>query len=387
MRIVIDATAAVSGGKLYLENLIELLSKSGSKHEFIIIHAGDLDQLASSLRGQNVDFYRIDVLADIRIPGIPPGLWRMFWRRFFLSRLITRFQADLIFSNSGFAPVGKKRNYKVLIALHNSMPLREELIAEERSLVLRLRLIWLRRMIHRSLMNCDGAIVFSNDTERTIREKFGDLKVKPKVIYHGIDWKPVAINIEAPKYLKLDRPYLLYVSQFHRYKNVIRLLKAFAQVTANNQDLTLVLIGEKADPLYWNEVESTIESLNIGNRIISLGSCPREELLSIYQNALAFIHPSLAETCSFPLLEALAVGLPIAAARMSALPEIAADAALYFNPYEVQEIASVLKMLIENDDLRQDLSERALKRASVFSWQTTAIKTMNIIEEIALIDK
>jgi hypothetical protein len=61
-------------------------------------------------------------------------------------------------------------------------------------------------------------------------------------------------------------------------------------------------------------------------------ACPREELLGSIATPSPFVHPSLAETCSFPLLEALALGLPIAAARMSALPEIAADAAIYFDP-------------------------------------------------------
>lgn len=386
MKIVLDATAAVSGGKLYLEKLIEQLAKAGSPHYFVILHAGDLDHLVDSFSKCNIHFHRIDFLATLRIPVIPPGFWRMLWRKFFLSRLLDQLGADLLFSNSGFAPRQGKRRYRVLIALHNSMPLRKELIAEETSLILRMRLVWLRRMIHQSLKNCDGAIVFSSDTARTIEEQFQDIRVRPRVIYHGIDWQREPQDQSDLTSVLPGRSYLLYVSQFHRYKNLVRLVEAFASVAKESPDLTLLLIGEKADPVYWKEVQSTVNRLGISEQIVYLGSCPRERLLDIYQNALAFVHPSMAETCSFPLLEALAVGLPVAAARMSALPEIADDAALYFDPYDVRDMASVLKEVIDNEDLRQDLSARAHQRASLFSWHKTAEKTMKMIDEVGTTD-
>lgn len=383
MKIVIDATAAVSGGRHYLEKLIEHLSQRNSAHRFTIIHTGDLDHLNSKYTSEQLTFYRLDHLGRISLPLVPAGAWRMLWRKLFLPRLIDRLGADLVFSNSGYAPRRKGRKYRVLIALHNSMPLREELIAEERSWLLRLRLVWLRRMIRRSLEDCDAAIIFSDDTRRTIKEKFVDIDVDLRVIHHGIDleWEEEqpgrAASAPIPR-----RPYLLYVSQFHRYKNVIRLLEAFAMVAARNPDLSLVLVGEKADRLYWREIETTVGRTGIGERLVYLGSCPREQLKRLYGGALAFVHPSLAETCSFPLLEAMAVGLPIAAARMSALPEIGGDAAHYFDPYDVTAMANALNNLIDHDDLRQELSRRALERAASFCWQRTTQQTLAVFEEM-----
>ncbi|MBK6799332.1 MAG: glycosyltransferase [Acidobacteria bacterium] len=83
----------------------------------------------------------------------------------------------------------------------------------------------------------------------------------------------------------------------------------------SSKDLKLVLVGEKADPDYWREIEAEIQTLNLKDRVVHVPACPREELIAVYHNAAAFVHPSLAETCSFPLLEALAMGLPIAAAN------------------------------------------------------------------------
>lgn len=389
MRIIIDATAAVSGGKLYLEKLISQFAATPSADQFVVIHGGDLDQLEAALRCDNIRFHRVDILSCFRLPAtftrlFPPGLWRMLWRKFFLPNLLDQLRPDLLFSNSAFVPPRRDRRFPTVIALHNSMPLRDELIAEETSWLLQLRLIWLRRMIHRSLQNCDTAIVFSHDTRRTIELKFPDV-VKPlEVIHHGIDWQGgQGDNPDQTATPPSTRPpYLLYVSQFHRYKNVGRLLEAFAIIAGTFPDLQLVLIGDKADPAYWEEVESTIQHLKLETRVRYLPACPREELLSLYRNALAFVHPSLAETCSFPLLEALVLELPIAAARMSALPEIAADAAIYFDPYQPAEIAEVLSLIVSNEDLRQELSRLAKRRAAAFSWELSAHQTREVFERI-----
>lgn len=388
MRIIIDATAAVSGGKLYLEKLIGQFAVTPSTDQFVVIHGGDLDHLESTLHSENIRFQRVDILSSFRLPTIitrlfPPGLWRMLWRKYFLSNLLDQLEPDLLFSNSGFAPPRRNRQFRTVIALHNSMPLREELIAEETSWLLRLRLVWLRRMIHRSLQNSDMAIVFSHDTRKTIELKFPDVHNPIQVIHHGIDWQADADSNQPPDPGPVRHPYLLYVSQFHRYKNVGRLLEAFALIADSFPDLELVLIGDRSDPAYWKEVQSTIHNLKLEKRVRYLPSCPREELLNLYRNSLAFVHPSLAETCSFPLLEAMALGLPIAAARMSALPEIAGDAALYFDPYQPEDIAAVLSLIISKEDLRNELSRLAKRRAATFSWEQAACQTLEVFKRIA----
>jgi glycosyltransferase involved in cell wall biosynthesis len=94
------------------------------------------------------------------------------------------------------------------------------------------------------------------------------------------------------------------------------------------------------------------------------------------------MHPSLAETCSFPLLEAMAMGVPIAAARVSALPEIAGDAAVYFDPYDPGEIAEMMDRLIWDGKLRDELSCKAIERAESFSWSETARQTLQVFEQV-----
>jgi glycosyltransferase involved in cell wall biosynthesis len=385
MKIVIDATAAISGGKLYLEKLLPQLAEIDSQHEFIIFHAGDLDALAAALGG-HFKFHRA------AIPLLRDGQWagasvlRMLWRKLILPAHLRRIEPDLLFSNSGAVPRRRPAKTKVVIALHNCMPLREELIDEERSAVRRWRLRLLRRQMRDALRACDGSVAFSEDTRIRIRENFRELSHTPSVVHHAMDWGEQERNAQVRqddlRRLGIAHPYLLYVSQFHRYKNVLRLLEAFARLAANHSSLTLVLTGAAADRSYWREVESAITRLNLHGRVAHIRACPRQELIALYRGALAFVQPSLAETCSFPLLEALAMGVPTAAARMSALPEMAGDAAIYFDPYNVTEMAQAMDSLVWDEQLRDELSRRAIAQAAKFSWQEAARRTLEVFERV-----
>ncbi|MBP6822987.1 MAG: hypothetical protein KA368_15670, partial [Acidobacteria bacterium] len=168
MKIVIDATAAISGGKLYLEKLLPQFAEIESRHEFVILHAGDLDRLAATIDDQRFSFLRAN------IPFLKDGQWagasilRMLWRKFVLPIHLRRLQPDLLFSNSGAVPKWKPAKTRTMIALHNCMPLDEELIAEESSPIRRLRLKMLRRQMREALQSSDGSIAFSEDTRRRI---------------------------------------------------------------------------------------------------------------------------------------------------------------------------------------------------------------------------
>ncbi len=390
MKILVDATAAISGGRLYLEKLLPQLAEHHSNHEFLIFHTGDLDSLANQLADERFRFVRVT------IPFLRDGQWagasvlRLLWRKFVLPSHLRRLQPDLFFSNSGTVPRSKPAKTKTVIALHNCMPLNAQLIAEERSIVRRWRLKLLRRQMRKALQACDVSLAFSEDTRRQIAENFGVLPHVPAVVHHAIDWgereRLATVDGNGLQRLGVAQPYLLYVSQFHRYKNVLRLLEAFARLSQQLQldlaQLQLILVGAAADLAYWNEIEETIDRLNLRGRVVHVPACPREQLIALYRGALAFVQPSLAETCSFPLLEALALGVPAAVARQSALPEMAGDAAIYFDPYSVEEMARAMERLVWDESLRGELRQRAIAQAAKFTWERTARQTLQVFEDI-----
>jgi glycosyltransferase involved in cell wall biosynthesis len=387
MRILIDATAAMSGGKVYLAHLLPELARRAVGHELIVIHNGDfagLDALPDA--AATVRLQQVAGLGARNDAWLGKAVLKLVWRLIVFPLDLRRLRPDVLLSNAGFVPGWKPRRLRVVLALHNSMPLRAELIADERSALRRWRLQLLRRLMGRAVRQSAATIVFSQDTRTRVRQCFAVAPERVSVVYHGMDWgaaeRQTPVNEAALARLGLRRPYFLYVSQFHRYKNLLPLIEAFGQVAARHPAVTLALVGDLADADYWREVEQRIAALGLRERIVHVAACERAALQSVYRGALAFVHPSLAETCSFPLLEALALGVPVAAARMSALPEIAGDAAVYFDPHRADELAAVLERLITDEPLRAELSQRAAARAEQFTWAAAAEQTLAVLEAV-----
>lgn len=387
MQIVIDATAAVSGGRVYLSHLLPELFEQAATHQFIIFHHGDLDELPDIQGHPRFDFRKV------RMPGIAAENWlfasaiKFLWRLFILPWHLHHLCPELFFSNAGSAPAFAPTRTRMIVALHNSMPLRDELVRQEKSAWRRVRLHLLRKMLRRTVRRCQGVIVFSEDSAQSLRTFAGRECPELFVVRHGIDWN--VAQRERPmsqtllKEMRIVQPFLLYVAHLHRYKNILRLIQAFDLLAPRHPQLHLLIIGGTGDADYQREVIAQIQASPFSERIRLRSECSRRELLAMYRAAACFVHPSLAETCSFPLLEALAMGLPVAASRMSALPEMAGDAAIYFDPESSADIADKLHTVLSDEKLRQALRGRAINRAAAFSWKQTAAQTLKVFEKVS----
>ncbi|NOT62051.1 MAG: glycosyltransferase, partial [Acidobacteria bacterium] len=189
MRILIDATAAMSGGKVYLEHLLPPLLQLAREHEFLILHNGELAECAVPDEAARVQWRAIGGLSASHQVWIGKAFIKFLWRLFVLPYLLWRWQPDVFFSNAGFAPRWLPRRTRAVLALHNSMPLRAELIAAERSPLHRWRLQLLRQLIVRSTRRAAAVIVFSHDTRERLLACCGTLPFQPDVVYHGNEWQ------------------------------------------------------------------------------------------------------------------------------------------------------------------------------------------------------
>jgi glycosyltransferase involved in cell wall biosynthesis len=380
--ILIDATASVSGGAVYLLNLLLSWTRSTPRFRFVVFHTKDLDLTGIRDRVDWITF------REVAIPGFFARNWlvgsvlKMLWRAFILPIHLWFTEPDVLFSNSGTLPGFVPHRVKSVIAIHNSMPFQPDQWIHERSWIRRLRLALLHRQSTRTLSRGVECIVFSQDLRMRVVQ-MGGREDQCTVIHHGIEWGEKERTSAISKDLEVgDIPYLLYVSQLHRYKNVARLLEAFSRLNGNYPDIQLVIVGHLTDREYAVEISSRIHSLGLNHSVKIVPGAQRSELIEYYRQSIGIVYPSLVENCPFPLLESMAMGKPIAASRIGAIREVCADAAIYFDPYYPEDMAIVMEELVSNEGLRLELSARALIRAEAFTWEDASRRTLEIFDNL-----
>lgn len=205
------------------------------------------------------------------------------------------------------------------------------------------------------------------------------------VIPHGVDFdvysprnKLESQSSVCDRY-SIRAPYVLYISRIeHPGKNHARLIRAFARMKSET-DLPhqLVLVG--SDWTRAEEVHRVADKTGLNDDVRFTGFVDGADLPDLYRGADLFVFPSLFEGFGMPILEAMACGVPVACSNISSLPEVAGDAAAYFDPSDESSIANVLGDLLSNPDARNRYAEAGLQRVAAFSWSAAAESTLHAI--------
>ncbi|HLZ09590.1 MAG TPA: glycosyltransferase family 1 protein, partial [Chloroflexota bacterium] len=185
--------------------------------------------------------------------------------------------------------------------------------------------------------------------------------------------------------LGISGPYLLYVGGFDRRKNVDRLVEAFARLKRERKfKHSLYLVGtvRTGEALFYDP-RSDLERDGLEGSIGLLGQCSDDEIQALLDGADAFVFPSSYEGFGLPPLEAMASGTPVICSNASSLPEVVGDAGVMFDPLLVEDIMSAITRVVDDKDLRLDLSRRGLERARGFTWNQTMEATFQIYETVA----
>ena len=215
-------------------------------------------------------------------------------------------------------------------------------------------------------------IAVSNKTKEDIIEFYGSsFADKIEVVYHGSSLKTPDSTNEIINFNSRFGKYFLFTGARKNYKNFLFLIESCAEFLIE-KDLTMVCTGT---PFSAKE-KAYLKSLNVSDRIIHYFASDKE-LFWLYKNALAFIFPSYYEGFGIPILEAFEAGTPCLLAKSSCFPEIAEDAALYFDPKDKNEIVSAMSEVL-NQNLSEKLIEKGKKRLADFSWEKTAEKTTEV---------
>jgi glycosyltransferase involved in cell wall biosynthesis len=186
---------------------------------------------------------------------------------------------------------------------------------------------------------------------------------------------PLAAAEVRQRFALGDGPIVLTVGTRKPHKNLPRLLAALPGVIAACPEATLVLAGNPT--AHEGELRGQAQRLELGRHVTFLPYVAPDELEGLYAAADCFVLPSLNEGFGLPLLEAMGRGLPIACSNVSAMPEVAGEAARYFDPSSVEAIAAALIALLADRPLREELSARGRARVAELTWQATAHATLS----------
>lgn len=235
----------------------------------------------------------------------------------------------------------------------------------------------------------DALIADSENTKMDIVRHLGFPESKITVIYpSGHEGFSQMYNLQAHKSLcgrlGIQEKYLLAVGTLEPRKNIFRLIEAFLKFRSSDKKKSyqLVIIGsiDFAHGKFLKQLRSKYPDL--GKDVLFPGYISREDLKLLYAGSSAFLFPSLYEGFGIPVLEAMASGTPVLTSHLSSLPEVAGEAALYVDAYNVNAIAEGIQRIIEDQPLRNDLIQKGLQQVKRFSWRETARKTLRVYENI-----
>ena len=176
----------------------------------------------------------------------------------------------------------------------------------------------------------------------------------------------------------LPFPYLLCLSNRKRHKNEFRVVEAFAN-SGLAGSLHLVFSGNPT-----RELARRIQRFHIRGKVHFLGIVPEARLPTLYRGAEALVFPSLYEGFGLPILEAMACGTPVVTSNVTAMPEVAGDAAVLVDPASVEQIADAIGRVMLDTSLRAELQKKGPARAAQFSWAKTAGKVHDLLAEAAI---
>jgi glycosyltransferase involved in cell wall biosynthesis len=370
-RIGIDArlfgTAHATGIGAYTEELIANLLTLDTENKYVAFVLPEVADTfpfyAKNLKKWPVNFRHYTYSEQVLYPAI-----------------LTKAKLDLIHYTNFNTPVFFK-NIKSVVTVHDLtlwfFPGRKQKS-------------WLRRSVYKYVIrkSCENAtriIAVSKGTKADIVKYLGIDKGKVDVVYESapkryrdkIDAK--RLEMVKGKY-NISKPYFLYVGEQRPHKNLVRLIRAFATFKRQYQlDYQLVLVG-KID-VHAPEIPETIKQLGLQDDVITTGYIADKDLPYFYAGAFSFVFPSLYEGFGIPPLEAMAAGIPVLSSNASVMPEILGDAALFFNPKNLEDMAQAMYKLATTYRLQKELRDKGFKQIKKYSYTKMVKETLEVYKK------
>jgi len=247
---------------------------------------------------------------------------------------------------------------RLVVTVHDTY----HLLPEARRAVRIDKRLYLQQLYRAVARKAERILCVSDFGAKEVKRRLGVPGERITVIPNGVDAETFGAQAAPPVH---ERPYLLFVGNDKPHKNLRRLMLAFDRV-ADDVEHDLLLVGRCAGADADNPRP---------DRIVRQGAVDDDTLRRLYAQATALVMPSLYEGFGLPPLEAMASDTAVVAARAASLPEVCGDAALYVDPYRIDDMAAALATICRDGDLRARLIAAGRDRVAVFTWPRSAEAT------------
>jgi len=357
--IVIDARESGTSTGRYVDKLIEYLHKIGPGHKITVLTKPD-----------RVDF--IKRLAP-KFKVVPSRVKEFtFAEQTVLLKQIKSLKSDLVFFPASQQPVLYRG--KVVTTIQDLTTLRFRNPAKNWLIFTFKR--WVYKWVNRYVGRKSVRLITPSEFVKDDFAKFAHINSRKITVTHEAADK-IAGKAEVVEGLD-GKQFIMYVGRPQPHKNLGRLVDAFETLRQTHPHLRLVLVGKK-DVQYYT-LEKDVKARGIKN-VVFTDFVSEGQLRWLYEHATAYVFPSLSEGFGLPGLEAMVHGAPVISSDATCLPEIYQDAALYFDPQDIGDMAEKIADMISNDKLRQKHIARGKRVASQYSWERMARQTLEVFNQ------
>jgi glycosyltransferase involved in cell wall biosynthesis len=310
------------------------------------------------------------------------------WEQVQMPRQLASDSVDLIHSPANTAPVYVPKGVMPVLTVHDIMYLLPATtIPNSSSVYQRLGRAYRSWIVPHVARRAEAIITVSQHSRRDIIQRLRLAPERVKVIYEApgkVYAQPAAINHDENVRMryKVDHPYVFSLGALDPRKNTMRVIEAFARfITLTSQPYILVISGLNHTGMHaFGRAAATA---GVSQYVRLLGFVSEPDLAALYRGASMLAYPSLYEGFGLPVLEAMACGVPVISSNVSSIPEVAGDAALLIDPYDIAALTQAMSQLATDFSLRDMLIARGQRRAAQFSWTRAALETIDIYEKVA----
>ncbi len=368
MHILIDAHLAVKEIDGVTRYLIGLLTELPSIDRSIIYTALSLPDEKSGLPKS--------IFAQPNVRQMVVHLWGPTPKQhFMLPRLVRELKADLYHHPQFDLPRGMR--VPTVATVHDlTYVFHPEFFATGNQL----KRFYIKQSLKYTVRQADRIIAVSENTAKDLKQLYGFDHNRLRVIHNGVTLPDSNQNKNGYRPTSFSGDYILFVGTRRPHKNICGLIEALAILRRKkNCNLSLMVAGKP----YGNfkEPEALAEKLGLKPYVHFLDFVPDDQLPALYHRAKAVVLPSFYEGFGFPVLEAMAYGKPVIASSVSSLPEVVGDSGLLVDPHNAEDIAKKIEKVVTNNGLAEQLSQKARRRAELFSWQKMAESTLQVYLE------